>query len=619
MQFSKSFPDELRAQIATSDVVGKRVALKLKGKEHSGLCPFHSEKSPSFSVSDQKGFYHCFGCGAHGDIISFTMQIEGLGFKDAIIKLANDYSIQIPIVISDEKDQQFQEKVERDYLLLESICQFFENNLFSSAGSEALKYLYQRGLNNSHIKKFRLGFASDNYELLLQHLKTKSFSDAELLASGVIAKNNNGKLYDKFRSRIIFPITNLKGKVIAFGGRIMGDGQPKYLNSSETELFKKGHNLYNFSNARKAIYDQKFVVVVEGYMDAISLSINGIENVVAPLGTALTLDQIQILCKNTNDIVVCLDGDAAGIGAMRRTIDVVLPIINSKNLIRFALLPGGADPDDYVRKNGRAMMENFLKNANHLSKVLFDFEVKDLNLDLYLNSGQGLISAEQKAQLEAKLFQKINLISDANSKKHFIQYYKNLLFELGKSKNFNIHKNFQSKNSTSKSTTNCDFNIDNQTGYSLAIIAIIANFPELRNYQDEFCILRNLEFKNQELSDIKEHLINFLDQNFSVDFSEIKLNLEKIIASDALRKKIFSIKFSDQNLDNTKEKVWHKLKIFLLKYFYEEVSQQYRQILASSHDIETDEVAIKAGIQKELFDYKTFLEKKILQLEIDVM
>lgn len=606
MQFSKNFPDELRSQIATSDVVGKRVALKMKGKEHSGLCPFHNEKSPSFTVNDQKGFFHCFGCGAHGDIIGFTMQIEGLGFKDAVVKLANDYSIQIPIVVSEERDQKLQDKIERDYLLLENICQFFENNLLSSNGGEALKYLYKRGLNNSHIKKFRLGFASDNYELLLQHLKTKGFSDTEILASGVIAQNNNGKLYDKFRNRIIFPITNFKGKVIAFGGRILGVGQPKYLNSSETELFKKGHNLYNFSSAKKAIYEQKFVVVVEGYMDAISLAVNGIENVVAPLGTALTLDQIQLLFKNSGDIVVCLDGDSAGINAMRRTLDLVLPIINSKNLIRFALLPEGEDPDDFVRKNGRVAMQNFLQNAENLSKVLFDFESKDLNLNY---SREALISPERKAQLEAKLFQKVNLILDPNSKKYFIQYYKNLLFELGK------NKNFQSKNLTSKPKVSSNFELDKQDSYSIAIIALIANFPELKDYQDEFCVLRNLEFKNQELSDIKEHLINFLDDNLSANFSEIKLNLEKIIIDDSLKNKICSGKFLEQNLDSIK----HKLKIFLLKYFYEDVSQQYNETLALSDRIETDEVTVKAGIQKELFDYKTFLEKKILQLVSDAI
>ncbi len=606
MQFSKSFPDELRSQITTSDVVGKKVALKKKGKEYSGLCPFHNEKSPSFSVNDQKGFYHCFGCGAHGDIIGFTMQIEGLGFKDAIVKLANDYSIKIPIIVNEEQDQKQQEKVDQDYLLLETVCQFFENNLFSANGSLALKYLYQRGLNNSHIKKFRLGFSPDSYELLLTHLKLKGFSDAQLLDSGVIAKNNSGKLYDKFRNRIIFPITNNKGRIIAFGGRILGDGQPKYLNSSETELFKKGKNLYNFSNAKKAIYDQKFVVIVEGYMDVISLSISGIENVVAPLGTAVTTDQLQILFKTTSDIVVCLDGDLAGVNAMRRTIDLALPIINSQNLIRFALLPNGVDPDDFVQRNGQLAMKKLLQNADNLSKVLFDFEAQDLHLDY--NDGAS-VAPEKKARLEEKLFQKINLISDPNSKKYFLQYYKNLLFNLGK------NKTSQFKNIFPKTRIISNFDLDKQDSYSIAIIAIIANFPELKDYQDEFCILKNLEFKNQELSDIKEHLINFLDQNLAVNFSEIKLDLEKIIVSDALKNKIFSTKFFDQNL----EKIKHQLKILLLQYFFEDVSQQYIETMALSDKIETNEIAIKDGKAKELFDYKTFLEKKILQLVSELM
>ncbi|MFT5703929.1 MAG: DNA primase, partial [Rickettsiales bacterium] len=462
MQFSKSFPDDLRSQISVSDVVGKRVELKRKGKEHSGLCPFHIEKSPSFTVNDQKGFYHCFGCGVHGDIIGFTMQIEGLGFKETIAKLANDYGIQIPIVSNSSQEEEEQQRLNRDYLLLENICQFFENHLLSNSGSEALQYLYSRGLNNSNIKKFRLGFAPLDANLLLDHLKSKSFSNSELLASGIIGQNSNGNLYNKFRNRVIFPITNLKGIIIAFGGRILGEGQPKYLNSSETTLFKKGHNLYNFSGARKSIYDQKFAVVVEGYMDAISLSINGVENVVAPLGTALTLDQIQILWRSTDDIVVCLDGDSAGLKAMRRTIDVVLPSVNPKHLIRFALLPDKIDPDDFIRKNGKAVMQNFLQNASNLSKVLFDFEAKDLDLNHNL---EGLVSPEKKAMLEDKLFKKVNLISDASSKKHFSQYYRNLLYELGK------NKKFQSKKITSKTSINHNFDLDSQDIYSIYIIS----------------------------------------------------------------------------------------------------------------------------------------------------
>ncbi len=605
MNFSKSFPDELQSQIMISDVVSKRVALKKKGKDHWGLCPFHKEDSPSFSVNDQKGFYHCFGCSANGNIIGFVMNTENLGFKDAVIKLANDYSIPIPYVAGEKEDNVFQEKLDRSYLLLETVCHFFENNLLSNNGGAALKYLYERGLNNSHIKQFRLGFALDSYEALLNHLKSKSFSDAEILASGVITKNDNGKLYDKFRGRIIFPITNLKGKVIAFGGRIMGDGQPKYLNSAETELFKKGHNLYNFSNARKSIYDQKFVVVVEGYMDAISLAINGIENVVAPLGTALTLDQLQILFKITNDVVVCLDGDTAGIKAMRRTIDLVLPHINPNHLTRFAILPNGMDPDDFVRKNGKQKTKEFLFAAENLSKVLFDFEAQDLNINY---SSEELLSPEKKGMLEAKLLQKTNLISDVVSRKHFFQYYKNLLFDLGKNKNSKNH------NLTAKKTIN-NFELDAQTSYSIAILGILINFPTLVNYQDEFCVLKNLEFKNQKLSDVKDHLINFLDQNPNANFSEVKLNLEKFIDNEVLKEKIFGMKFTDKNLEN----ITQKLQIFLLKYFHEEVSQQYADLLAQDHEIETDDKVLKDGKQKELFNYKTHLEKKILRLISDTL
>jgi DNA primase len=490
-------------------------------------------------------------------------------------------------------------------LLLENICQFFENHLLSNSGSEALQYLYSRGLNNSNIKKFRLGFAPLDANLLLDHLKSKSFSNSELLASGIIGQNSNGNLYNKFRNRVIFPITNLKGIIIAFGGRILGEGQPKYLNSSETNLFKKGHNLYNFSGARKSIYDQKFAVVVEGYMDAISLSINGVENVVAPLGTALTLDQIQILWRSTDDIVVCLDGDSAGLKAMRRTIDVVLPSVNPKHLIRFALLPDKIDPDDFIRKNGKAVMQNFLQNASNLSKVLFDFEAKDLDLNHNL---EGLVSPEKKAMLEDKLFKKVNLISDASSKKHFSQYYRNLLYELGK------NKKFQSKKITSKTSINHNFDLDSQDIYSIYIISYIVTFPELKDYQDEFCVLRNLEFKNQELSNIKEHLINFLDRNQETNFVEIKSELEIFIQSEEIKRQIFSNKFANDNL----EKIRYNLQISLLRYLCEEVSLQYRETLSINDEIKTDEISfqpvLKDGKQKELFNYKTYLEKKILDL-----
>lgn len=606
MFFAKDFPDQLRSQISTSSVVGKRVLLKKKGKEYSGLCPFHNEKTPSFTVNDEKGFYHCFGCAEHGDIITFVMKTERMEFKDAIIKLADDYGIKIPIIENEQQNAEQQNQLQRDYLLLENACKFFEHNLSSSQSNQALNYLHKRGLSNENIKKFRLGFAPDSYESLVNHLKSLGFSDVELLASGVIAKNDKGKLYDKFRNRIIFPISDKRGRTIAFGGRIMDNGQPKYLNSSETELFKKGHNLYNFSFAKKAIYEQKFAVVVEGYMDVISLSINGIENVVAPLGTALTLDQLRILFNTISDVVICLDGDLAGIKAMQRAIDLALPIINSKNLIRFALLPDKQDPDDFIRQNGKTVTQNFLKNSANLSEVLFDFEAQNCNLNL---ANLQNIKPEAKAVLEARLMDKVNLISDANSRKYFIQYYKNRLFELGK------NKFFHRTNIVNKNKINIAVSPDKQSGYAIAIMVILVNHPTLINYQDEFCKVRDLEFSDEELCQIKEQLIDFVDHAPSVDSTGIKAFLSGIISDERLLNKILNQKFSDNNLENAKQ----KLKILLLKYLHEEVSLQYSQILVRIDDIDTGEIEIRTGKQKELFDYKTYLEKKILQYISDLM
>jgi DNA primase len=606
MLFAKDFPDQLRSQISTSSVVGKRVALKKKGKEFSGLCPFHNEKTPSFTVNDQKGFYHCFGCTQHGDIITFVMKTQRLEFKDAILKLADDFGIKVPVIENSAKEKEKQSKIEVSYNLLESACNFFENNLHYGASNQALNYLQKRGLSIENIKKFRLGFAPGGYENLINHLKSLNFSDAELLESGVISKNDKGKLYDKFRSRIIFPITNSKGKVIAFGGRIIGDGQPKYLNSSETELFKKGHNLYNLSLAKKTIFDQKFVVLVEGYMDAISLSVNGIENVVAPLGTALTQDQLKMLFNIIQDVVICLDGDQAGIKAMRRSIDIALPIIDSKNLVRFAILPNNCDPDDFVKTNGKTAMQNLLKNSANLSQVLFDFEAQDCNLDL---ANLQNVAPEIKANLEAKLMQKVSLISDANTRKYFLQYYKNYLFELGRNKKF-IRKNI-----ATKSKFHIAHNLDKQSNYAISIISILVAHKELINYQDEFCQVRNLEFAGEELCKIKELLIDFVDHNSSAGFEDIKACLNENISDKKLLNKIINQKFSDTNLESAKQ----KLKILLLKNLHEEVSQQYAQILSRIDDIDTDEIKIKTGKQKELFDYKTFLEKKILQYISDLM
>jgi DNA primase len=612
MQFSRNFPDQLRSQITTSDVVSKKVILKKKGKEYSGLCPFHTEKSPSFTVNDQKGFFHCFGCGEHGDIFGFTMKMEGLDFKSAVLKLANDHSIFVPIVENEEREQEQQDKINKELLLLETACQFFKNNLFTNSGNQALQYLYKRGLNNSQIKKFHLGFALNNYESLRNYLITKGFSQLELMSSGIISQNDNGT-YDKFRNRIIFPISNSQGQIIAFGGRVLDDKQPKYLNSSETNLFKKGQNLYNFSSAKKAIYDNKSVIIVEGYMDAILLSINNIENVVAPLGTAITISQLQILFRVCGDIVICLDGDKAGIGATQRVIELVLPIINSKNLIRFAFLPDELDPDDFVRKNGSMAMQDLLKNAKHLSQTLFDFEAKNLNI----SQAENRILPEKKSQLEAKLYQKIDLITDANSKKHFAQFYKNLLFWLGKNQNSTKKFGINDQKIIPKKLLIAD-EFDKQDKYSIFIIALLISFPQLMEYQDEFCVLRNLEFKNQNLANIKDCVIDLFDKNNNDNLDEIKCELENLCDEDVRYKilpQIFAvISVNKSSMIKDLEAAKKKLQILLLQYFYEGINEQYNQIIVTTDYIQTDETTLTTKKERDFFEYKAKLEKKILAL-----
>ncbi len=597
MQFSKNFPNQLTSQILASEVIGKRTGLKKKGNQYSGLCPFHQEKTPSFKVDDNKGFYHCFGCGSHGNIINFIMQIDGLDFKEAVVRLANDYSIQIPIIVNENIEQQQAIKKQRELLLLEVTCQFFSDNLYTNSGNEALQYLYKRGLNKQNIRKFRLGFANNNYNSLTNYLKSHHFTDQELLDSGVIGVGSNQKLYDKFRQRIIFPISNQQNEIIAFGGRILKDEQPKYLNSSETNLFKKSHNLYNLFNAKQAIYKNKFAVIVEGYMDAIALSAKGIENVVAPLGTAITAEQLKMLFKITSDVVVCLDGDLAGVEASKRTANIALPIIKPENLIRFASLPINLDPDDFIKIHGKDSLLNLLQNAENLSKALFNFEVKDLAIDPSL-----LVSPEKKSQLELKLLQKVNLISDQNSKKYFLQYYKNLLFELGRK------KTFLARNAPITSLIVSE-DLDKQDIYSLSILAILVKFPQLKDYQDEFCVLRELEFKNQEISNLKEHLINFFDQHNQLDSDEIRLELLKLTNNNILKNKILNT-----NIGNSLPEAQSRLEIFLLQYFYQEVMDQYLEIISISGEIEADKFSLKTDKQKELYNYKTILEKRILQL-----
>lgn len=625
--FPKDFPDKLRSTILTSEVVGKKVKLKARGKDFQGLCPFHNEKTPSFTVNDLKGFYHCFGCSAHGDIISFVMKMQGLEFPDAIKQLADDFGIEIPQVKYEKFDEKKQEKVDRNYLIAEQIGKIFEENLSQSMADGARRYLAKRALSKEVIKKFHLGYTPASYDFLHKKLQSLGFSEDELLKSGVIAKNDQNKLYDKFRNRVIFPIFDKKNRVIAFGGRVLGEDLPKYLNSAETEIFRKNQTLYNINNARKAIFDKKYAIIVEGYMDVISLDANGIENVVAGLGTALSENHLTELFRLTDKIVICLDGDLAGIRAAKRVAEIALPIINAKKTLCFTFLPNAMDPDDFVRNYGAAALEKLLgDDAVSLSQALFEFTLIDLNLTK--NSD---ISPENKAKIEENLLKKADLIKDGLSKKYFTQFFKNILFNLGRG---NLAKNGKKSFKNDKNQEKIVQNHENfgnlvkkiyikpnsnmADNLAKSIIAFIVKYPRLAHYSDENFDLASVAFLSPALTELKDKVIEIIDENVTINEKNLLLALENygynnyIVDIKGLIDGVFYGGFAV--LENEVDK---KMSLLLLKELLLQINEQYKQALAKIDEIDTHQTAIINQKIKEIFAYKHSLEQKILLLERD--
>ena len=410
MAFPPQFLDELRARISISEVIAPKVRLTRRGRESTGLCPFHNEKTPSFTANDDKGFYHCFGCGAHGDIISFTMETEGLSFPEAVEKLAGMAGLAVPRQSPEDRER----AKDRETLqqVLERACAWFENQLAQTGGRPALDYLRGRGFSDETIGRFRLGYAPDGRGRLGQALEARNVTGEQLIEAGLVKQpEGGGAPRDYFFNRVIFPITDRRGQVIAFGGRILGDGQPKYLNSPETSLFHKGRVLYNWARAREAAREAGTIVVVEGYTDVIALAQAGLAHAVAPLGTALTEEQMLQLWRMVDEPVLCFDGDNAGQRAAFRAAERALPLLQPGKSLRFVTLPAGEDPDSLVRARSRAGFEALLAKARPLVDVIWALEV-----------GAGKFATpEQRAALERKLKEHVSQIADRGVQYHYQQ------------------------------------------------------------------------------------------------------------------------------------------------------------------------------------------------------
>ena len=415
MRVPPSFLEDIRGRVSISAVVGRKVAWdRRKSNPGKGdfwaCCPFHGEKSPSFHVDDRKGRYHCFGCKASGDIFTFLVEKEGLSFPEAVERLAQEAGLPMPVVSEADREREVQRA--SLYEVMDMAARFFEAELQAARGSRARGYLADRQLSPAIQKEFRLGYAPDDRSALRSHLADKGVAVEQMAEAGLVISGDDIPVaYDRFRDRVMFPIRDPRGRVIAFGGRAMSKDVPaKYLNSPETPLFHKGNVLYNLDKARGPAHEKGQIIAVEGYVDVIAMHRAGLPQAVAPLGTALTEDQLRILWKQTPEPILCFDGDGAGVKAAYRALDLALPLLEPGHSLRFALLPEGQDPDDLLKAQGPQAVREVVEGAQPLSEMLWQRAL-----------GQNDRSTpERRAQFEKELRSLLNTISDEAVKKHYL-------------------------------------------------------------------------------------------------------------------------------------------------------------------------------------------------------
>ncbi|MEJ4045647.1 DNA primase [Erwinia sp. SLM-02] len=374
------FINDLLARTDIVDLIDARVKLKKQGKNYHACCPFHNEKTPSFTVNGEKQFYHCFGCGAHGNAIDFLMNYDRLEFVESIEELATAYGLEVPYESGSGPSQLERHQRQSLYQLMTGLRDFYQQSLSQSQAAGARDYLAQRGLSNEVIQHFSIGFAPAGWDNALKRFGRNPEDKQTLIDAGMLVTNDQGRSYDRFRERVMFPIHDKRGRVIGFGGRVLGDGMPKYLNSPETDIFHKGRQLYGLYEAQKNHPEPAKLLVVEGYMDVVALAQFGVDYAVASLGTSTTAEHIQLLFRTTDTVICCYDGDRAGREAAWRALETALPYMNDGRQLRFMFLPDGEDPDTLIRKEGKEAFEARMEQAMPLSGFLFDTLMPQVDL-----------------------------------------------------------------------------------------------------------------------------------------------------------------------------------------------------------------------------------------------
>jgi DNA primase len=513
MSIPASFIDELKNRVDLAAVVGRRVKLTKRGREYQGLCPFHNEKTPSFSVVVDKGFYHCFGCGEHGSAIDFLMKVDGLSFPESIERLAQDAGMEVPQASPQEQERQNRRRGLHE--VMAQVAAWYESQLSSAVGLRAREYLIARGLDDKTIRHFRLGYAPASRDGIKSAMINRNIPEADLIESGMLIRPDEGASYDRFRDRVMFPITDRRGRIVAFGGRTMGDAKAKYLNSPETPIFHKGHLLYNLAGASKPAYAAGSVLVVEGYMDVIGLARVGIHNAVAPLGTAVTEDQLKMLWRMVPEPTLCFDGDAAGQRAAFRAAERALPLLKPGFSLRFVELPAGEDPDSLVNRKGSRAMDELVSAAQPLSELIWQRCLAEGPTD----------TPERRAGLRKRLRDLSAAIEDPSIREFYITHYNNQLDAVfgGNRQNAGYEKGSWRKKSNLSFKKLPKREIGGVLRRERTIIGLVLNHPGVS--EDVFDDLASLQLETPIMDNLRAEILKNVGMRKTLDVGALKDDL----------------------------------------------------------------------------------------------
>ncbi len=588
MKYPKNYLEEIKLRLKVSEVVGKIVALKKRGKEFIGISPFTTEKTPSFTVSDEKRFYHCFSSGEHGNVFDFVMKTQSIKFGEAVRQLASQAGMQ-PYKFS-KFDAEKEKRYETYKNILKDFTEYHHKIIFSE-DSNALNYLEKRGIGKSTISEFKLGYVPYNSEFY--KVISKKFSEKEIMETGLFFKDEKrNRFANRFNSRIIFPIKNIVGDVIAFGGRIIKDGKyAKYINSPETEFYKKGRHVFNLEKAKSFIKKNEEVIIVEGYMDVISIYSSGITNVVSNSGTALTENQINLIWKFFSDPIVCLDGDNSGQRAALRIAESLLPFIKENNKINFVSLKNGIDPDDYIKEKGKEVFESFLKTKLSIQDFIWKIYSNDLDRN----------DPFAATKFEKKFKNLCRTIKDETLRKHILEFYLEKIRNLTPLQYYNNRKkidNFKILNETKKIASEKE-HLSKEEIKEYSILFIMLNYPELISPRTE--IFKDISFSSKSLNSLKSELLDIIVSD-SLNESSFKSlqnkypNLIKDIGQNSFIKNIFLKKDSNQQIELLNEILKELNEIKFSKKIDELESKLMKDFDEQSY---SDLIDLKSKINKE--------------------